>query len=556
MNEDRKKRLDALFESFQIIAEGKYVFLCDIAEDYSRWSKRAVDFFGLPSNYMQNAGNIWAEHVHPEDREGYLKSIDDIFQGKQNGHDMRYRALDKDGKYVVCTCRGVVIRDNEGNPEYFGGAIQNHDQLSYIDNMTGLPSLYEFFEDLRAMFSKKNKGTILKVGLNTFANINVIYGYTFGNSVLRELGTLLRKEFNNCGVVYRMDGTKFAIISHTLSAEQLKTMYKRIQLKVSHRFTVEGRNVSLSMNAGIVVVDNFDINSEVVYSCLKHTYYESKNHKLGEAVIFEDTLTDDNRLYLEKLDVIRSSIANNCQGFYLCYQPIMDAHTEELKGMEALIRWRSERYGTVPPVQFISVLEQDILFPELGRWILRQAMLDGRRLLDKYPHFVMNVNLSYTQLEQANFVSEVVQLLAETGFPPENLCLEITERCRILDLELLKRMLGMFRDHGIKVALDDFGTGFSSLGILREVTVDTVKIDREYVKDVENSKSDQSTVQFIANLADSFSAAVCVEGVESAEMRDCLRQYRVSSLQGYYYSRPIPMEDFLRKYCRPAEEEE
>ena len=123
MNEDRKKRLDALFESFQIIAEGKYVFLCDIAEDYSRWSKRAVDFFGLPSNYMQNAGNIWAEHVHPEDREGYLKSIDDIFQGKQNGHDMRYRALDKDGKYVVCTCRGVVIRDNEGNPEYFGGAI-------------------------------------------------------------------------------------------------------------------------------------------------------------------------------------------------------------------------------------------------------------------------------------------------------------------------------------------------------------------------------------------------------------------------------------------------
>jgi len=115
-------------------------------------------------------------------------------------------------------------------------------------------------------------------------------------------------------------------------------------------------------------------------------------------------------------------------------------------------------------------------------------------------------------------------------------------------MSILKNMFKAFREHGIRLALDDFGTGFSSLGLLREIPVDTVKIDREYVKDVEKSKSDQNTVQFISELAESFEAEVCVEGVETAEMRDFLKKYHVSSLQGYYYSKPIPMDEFIQKY--------
>ena len=181
-------------------------------------------------------------------------------------------------------------------------------------------------------------------------------------------------------------------------------------------------------------------------------------------------------------------------------------------------------------------------------------MEDGKLMLEKYPDFIMNVNLSYAQLEQSDFVSIVLQLLDQTGFPPQNLCLEITERCRLLDMSLLKKMFKTFREHGIRIALDDFGTGFSSLGVLRELTVDTVKIDREYVKNVEQSASDQHTVEFISNLADAFSAEVCVEGVETAQMRDFLRRYGVNSLQGYFYSKPIPMEQFVEKYIREHQE--
>ena len=551
---ERRIRLDNLFEAFSIIAGGKYVFLCYMRSDVSRWSQSAVDYFDLPDIYMKAAGEIWEEHLHPDDREGYRTSIEQLFAGDSCGHDMQYRARAKNGSYTVCTCRGVIVFAPDGKPDYFAGSIQNHGQMSYIDTTTGLRSLYGFFDDLQSLFWKQEAGTIMQIGLSSFSNINDIYGYTFGNTVLRELANRLRERFANRGLIYRMDGTKFAVISHVMTPEEMRRIFSELKSAMAHDFMVEDKRLSIPLNAGIVVVDNFDISTETVYSCLKYAYYESKTQKLGEAVIFADALTDDNRHYVEKLNVIRNSVTQNCKGFFLCYQPIMDAKTEKLKGMEALLRWKSEDYGTVPPIQFVPILEQDTLFPELGRWILRTAMEDGKLLLDRYPDFVMNVNLSYAQLETSSFVSEVIELLDETGFPPRNLCLELTERCRMLDMSLLKNMFKVFREKGIKVALDDFGTGFSSLGLLREVPVDTVKIDREYVKNVENSSADQSTIRSISGLAESFSTEICVEGVETAEMRDFLRQYRnVSSLQGYYYSKPLPMDEFIQKYLTEPE---
>ncbi|MDE6004794.1 MAG: EAL domain-containing protein, partial [Oscillospiraceae bacterium] len=525
-----------------------YVYLCDMKENYSRWSKSAVDFFNLPSEYMENAGSIWEEYIHLEDRENYHKSIETIFSGQATGHDMQYRALARDGTYIACTCRGVVIRDEDGNPEYFGGAIKNHGLLSYIDTLTGLRSLYGFFDDLKTIFWKHDTSVVLLVGTTGLSNINDIYGYSFGNSILQKLSMLLKETFTNYGCVYRMDGTKFAVIIHQLSPELTSNLYKKLKNQVAHDFYVQKEHISLSLNAGIVKIDNFNISNETVYSCLKYAYYESKSRRLGEPVIYADALTDDNRLAIEKLNVIRNSVSENCKGFYLCYQPIMDANTEQLKGMEALIRWKNELYGTISPVQFIPVLEQDPLFPELGKWILQHAMQDGKLILKKYPNFIMNVNLSYAQLEQNNFADTVLELLQQTNFPAKNLCLEITERCRLLDINLLKTICGKFRNYGIRVALDDFGTGFSSLGILRELPVDTIKIDREYVKNVENNTPDQHTVKFISNLADAYSAELCIEGVETEQMRNFLLRYGASSLQGYFYSQPITMEQFMKKY--------
>ena len=236
MTAEKKQRLDSLFDAFSIIAEGKYVFLCDMSEDISRWSQSAVDFFDLPSEYMKNAGAIWSEHIHPDDRSSYDKSIADIFSGANKSHDIKYRALAKDGKYASCTCRGVVIKGTKNI--YFGGVIQNHDLLSYNDTITGLRSLYGFLDDLQAIFWNKVQCTILLVGLSRFSHVNDVYGYTFGNSVLRQIGNTLCEQFAGRGAVYRMDGTKFAVISKVLNEEQMSAICKEIQKKFSHQFEV------------------------------------------------------------------------------------------------------------------------------------------------------------------------------------------------------------------------------------------------------------------------------------------------------------------------------
>ena len=546
-NDIRKNMIDRLYEAMTMIAEGCYVYVCDIKYDYSRWSERAVDYFGLPGKYMVNAGGIWAGHIHEDNKEVYNKQIESIFAGSGSGHDMQYRARRADGEYVVCTCKGTVLRDNDGNPDFFVGSIKNNESVGTVDTLTGLKNLYGFFEDLKGIFWQRKWSTIMLVGITGFSDINDVYGYSFGNRVLQSLGRYLEGVFAGRGNVYRMDGTKYAVLTSEMTLLELEQLYKMLRDKHTHDFYVDGKHLSLSLNAGAIVLDNFEITKETAYSCLRYSYYRSKLKKLGELVVFEDTLSDENRQTVEKINVIRNSITQNCSGFYLCYQPIMDAKNETLKGFEALVRWRNEEYGSVPPMQFIPILEQDSLFNELGTWILRTAMIDGLDLLKRYPGIIINVNLSYTQIEKHDFVNEVMSLLKETGFPPENLCLEITERCRLLDTDLLKKMFGALRANGIKVALDDFGTGFSSIGVLRELPVDTVKIDREFVKNIENSESDQNTVEFISGLANAFAAEVCVEGVETESMRDFLRHFLVNSFQGYLYSKPVTKEEIFNK---------
>lgn len=172
-------------------------------------------------------------------------------------------------------------------------------------------------------------------------------------------------------------------------------------------------------------------------------------------------------------------------------------------------------------------------------------MFAAKQILKFYPDFVINVNLSYTQLEKPDFVDMVLRILNDLEFPPKHLCLEVTERCRLLDLNLLKNVLISLESRGILVALDDFGTGFSSVSILKEIPFNIIKIDRSFVQSIEENDTDRQIVQNTADLASIFDAKVCVEGIETAGMRDILVRYRVGSFQGYYYAKPLAFREFL-----------
>ncbi|MBR2088134.1 MAG: EAL domain-containing protein, partial [Oscillospiraceae bacterium] len=407
-------------------------------------------------------------------------------------------------------------------------------------------NLYGFFEDLQTKMLRQVPMHISLIGIGRFSEINEVYGYHFGNRVLQRFGRYLFEHVGNTGNVYRLDGTKFAIISYLRTSEQIMQKYAELRSHFREGFKLDEKLIILDLNAGMLNVENFNVDYQTVYACLNYAYGESKLRRQGDLVEFYNDLNDENKHQIERLYAIRASIMQEYHGFHLLYQPVVDAFEERLIGAEALLRWRNEEYGMVPPDSFIPVLEKDPLFCDLGHWILLTALRDAKRIMETNPDFTINVNLSYTQLEKPDFVNMVLDTLKAEEFPPEHLCLEITERCRLLDMDLLKNIVVNLRGWGVKIALDDFGTGFSSVGIVKNLPFDIIKIDRSFVQKIEEDEKERELIKSFAGVASTFGAKVCVEGIETAEMRDILQHYHVQSFQGYYYAKPLPLAEFLQ----------
>lgn len=262
-----------------------------------------------------------------------------------------------------------------------------------------------------------------------------------------------------------------------------------------------------------------------------------------QIVIFNDEVKTANGADLALMKVIHQSVRNNCEGFYLVYQPIVNSNTGEIVGAEALVRWNREPYGNVPPGMFIEWLETDPSMYDLGNFVLRTALSETKHLLTSKPDFFINVNLSVRQLERPEFRREVVKILDETQFPAGNLCLELTERCKDFPLDVLKKEVCYFQSLGIRIAMDDYGTGSASSNIVMNIPMNEIKIDMSFIRGIIDNPKNQAMVRSILYFADKSNMATCLEGVENEELQNYLRDYNATWFQGYYYSKPIPLDE-------------
>lgn len=535
-----------VFEAFANTSSSRYLYLCNLRTNVSRWSRSAVEYFGLPGEYMYDAGKIWAEHIHPDDREMYIKDIDDVFSGRKPCHSLEYRALSKDGSYVMCSCRGIVLKGENGEPDLFAGTLTNHGMVESIDAVTGLYNGYEFMNAVRGLISRKESALVLMIGISEFSTINSVYDYAFGNKVLAAFAQELSALVHGRGEVYRMDGTKFAFCLQHGSAEDARSLYEKVQEIARLRLVVAGVSISLSVCGGALLFDKGIGNESSIRAGVSYALACSKRDGHGELVFSgNDNEDDEHRRTLELMNRIHTSVVQGNKGFYLLYQPMVNAKDNTVQGMEALLRWHDEEHGEVPPGRFVPWLENDPVFFELGNWILEQALIDGKKILETKPDFVVNVNVAYTQLSRTGFREAVMNALSRTGFPAQNLCLELTERCRTLDINLLRSELEFFISHGIRIALDDFGTGESSMSLLRNLPVSSLKIDRAFVSDIIRNHKDQAIVEMICHCASQLNMEVCVEGIETEDVRRFVDGYAPDCYQGYYFSRPVPLDRVL-----------
>lgn len=534
------------FEGITFSNENRYFYVTDLGTGMTRWSLNSVDYFGLSGEYITDAGQEWGQLVHPNDRQRVTEDLRQILNGEKQLHNMNYRIRNKSGEYITCTCKGKVISNPNGEGYLFVGAVENHEIAGQYDSITGLNNVFSFIRDTEKYILLSERSVILAIGINDFSVINSRHGYDFGNKVLHGFANVLREIEIEFSSIYRFDGTKFCIAWGGGDIDEAKKIFDELKTRVHKGIEIDGKLVTFSISGGVVVIERDKyVDTQSVMSSITYAVEQSKHYAHSDLVIFNDSVSEKNKENLLLIDMLRNSVYDKMAGFYLCYQPVVNADTGEISGAEALLRWNREPFGEVSPAKFIPMLEGDPCFFELGEWILRKALTDGKEMLEINKDFVVNVNVSAEQIERIGFRKSVVDILNETGFPAENLCMELTERVISLDLEFLRGELNFFKGLGIKIALDDFGTGVSSMNLLLELSINQIKIDRMFVKDIVTNKTEQAIVQSIASCANALNLDLCVEGVENAEMKEFLMQYYVTKHQGYYYSKPVVFDRML-----------
>ncbi len=537
-----------IFKTLSESADNTYLAITHFESGYTLVSQSAVDYFGLSGTVMTDFRDQWFDRIEEGSKKDFIASLDlTPDEMKQKGHDIVYRVRNKNGQYVTCSCKGNVILDDNGKPALFAATIVNHEGRETIDPVTGLYNRNNLL-DLLKQYTHNNKPYYLMViGILNYAEVNTMYGYRFGNRVLKEVSeTVLR--FGRGASVFRCEGVKTALLfdADIFDIDTVTSIYNEIRDQLHNNIYINDIHIALEISGGAILANEFSMDYNTIYNSALYALSIAKEERLPDLQVFENSLFNASNKRLEILNTIRNSIADNFDGFFLCYQPIVDSSSNRVCGMEALLRWRNKKYGVVPPNEFIPWLERDPIFFDLGNWILRRAMHDTKELIRLNPDFVVNVNLAYPQLQRAEFKTSLNDIVKEENFPAENLKLELTERCRLRDMNLLRNDMIFFKSSGMQTALDDFGTGYSALNLLTELPVDQVKIDRSFVINIENDIPKQCLLRAITTCARELGKVVCVEGVETVEMRDYLKNnFYVSYFQGYLYSKPIEIDDFM-----------
>lgn len=433
------------------------------------------------------------------------------------------------------------------------------EQQAYTDFLTGLYNRMCCERDLAkhvdlAVMSGK-AGALLYLDLDDFKHINDGLGHQYGDELLKAISHSLQRIPGIQNTCYRMGGDEFVIIIPYDVYEEQEAIMAGIKDIFAKPWFLKDADYYCTMSMGVV---KFPDEGENVHDLIKKAdiaMYDAK--KCGKnRIAFYSSSSDavsGKRLDMEKN--MRDATADGYHEFQVYYQPIIDIQKSGMPctGAEALIRWDCQELGFIQPSEFIPLAEYLGLINPIGNHVLKEACLDCRSWNDNgYPEHKVNVNLSVVQLLQADIVEIVAQTIKETGISPKNLTLEVTESLAINDMSRMQEILANIRALGVRIALDDFGTGYSSLNHIREIPFDVIKVDQSFIRDLERDAYSQSFVRMVVELAEAVGANICIEGVETSNQYKILSEMNVSLVQGYYFDKPMPKEDFERKYCNPA----
>lgn len=478
---------------------------------------------------------------------------------QQQFRDFEFSFINADGKTFYLSLSGEPIRDSAGEFSGYRGITQditskkqvaNHiKHLATHDTLTGLPNRVMFSELLGNTISNANRSNekqfaVMFLDLDRFKAVNDIYGHHTGDLLLAEIAKRLRAPLRNSDIVARLGGDEFVILLQRINNKEHAAEIAGNVLKVFNvPITLEQREFIIGASIGISLFGEDASTEESLMNHADTAMYAAKEEGRNNIRVYS---ADLHRYRQERAGLaIKLHHALKRGELSLDYQAKVDVESAKVVGVEALLRWQHPELGLISPSLFIPIAEDNGLIVPIGEWVMATACQQVLQWQAQgLPALSLAVNLSARQFNHPDLPTFIQQLLSNNGFPAGQLELEITESVVVQNPERAIRLMQEMKKTGIRFALDDFGTGYSSLGQLRHYPIDTLKIDRAFVNDLDTSREDQAISKAIISMSKTLGLTVVAEGVENSRQQAFLRDYQCDVIQGNFYHKPESAEQF------------
>jgi diguanylate cyclase (GGDEF)-like protein len=418
--------------------------------------------------------------------------------------------------------------------------LATHDDLTRLPNRVMFNQLFE--RSIKLARRDGNKCAVLFIDLDRFKVINDSLGHSAGDTLLIEVAKRLRSCVRESDVVARLGGDEFVVMLDQISdRDEVAGVARKILAALLLPIILAGHECRTTGSVGIAMFPENGNDSLTLTKNADIAMYLAKEEGKNDFRFFSSEIKSQSieRLMLES--DLRHAL--ELDQLTLHYQPKLDVRTGRITGLEALLRWAHPELGDLPPAQFISLAEETGLIIPIGHWVLKTACAQNMAWQrDGLPSISMAVNLSPRQFLDENLLRDIDEVLISTGMPAHLLQLEITESMVMQNVDRAVKLLDQIQSRGVRLAIDDFGTGYSSMSLMKQFPIDTIKIDRSFVRDLENSSEDRAIAKAIISMGKALGLTVVAEGVETVEQDAFLRGHECDELQGYLFSRPIPAE--------------
>ncbi|MGD0362156.1 MAG: EAL domain-containing protein [Bryobacteraceae bacterium] len=562
---ERKRAERVLLESeerYALAARGANDGLWDWNLETQRvyFSSRWKAMLGYEEAEIGEGPEEWLSRVHKEDRARLGATLAAHWNATAEKEcAVEHRMLHKDGSYRWMLSRGVVKCDGQGKAARMAGSQTDITGSKTFDPLTGLPNRTQFHERLAACMDRAAQEpdypfTVLCLDLDRFKVVNDSLGHTAGDELLVHVAQRLRSAVRSAplpgeergafrDLIARLGGDEFAILLENVDSHGAIRIADRIRESIHAAFKLESREVFTTASIGIVPGHSAYRTPTEILRDADTAMYKAKSLGRSRFEVFEAGMRAQAVARLDLESDLRRAVDKG--EFVLYYQPKVNLKTQQIVGVEALIRWLHPERGIVAPDEFIPLAEETGLIVPIGLWVLREACMAMRRWHAEFPTvppLEVSVNVSVRQFREPDLQAQVAAILAETQLDPKTLQLEITESVLMDDLETVATLLDGLKTLGVGLKIDDFGTGYASLKCLNRLPFDVLKIDRSFVVHMSEKDGTGDTIRTILLLAENLGMQVVAEGIERKDQLEELQALHCDYGQGYYFSPPLEPE--------------